>query len=269
MDKRSMKPVQRFLAVLLCLAMLLPMAMVPVHAEESTESTVSTTPATEAATEASDASESATLLSTDEEETPLAVVYAASDFQLKNSEVSSNSSDTGDAVDTAKENMKAIIDQMQAAGYSVDSALFCGDYSAYYNTWGTNKVNVTANNTGLATVAELLESEWKLTSYLNSERASNGGDDVVYVQGNHDPAETVGLDVSGKNDSTYYGVFVIHEDDFQWKQGATSGTGNSNNPETAAAAAQTTAANLEAYLKEKLDQKYDQPIFVVSHVPLH
>ena len=179
-------------------------------------------------------------------EEPITAVYAASDFQpYKNS---------SDDPEKGQSCMQTIIQAMKKDGYSIQSALICGDYSKTGNTW--KNVDPDLNSAGLSSVARVLENELGLSH-----------DDTVYVQGNHDPAETDGLDPFGANDTDHYGVFVIHEDQYQWKQGVTSSTGNEGTDSRAAA--EETAAALEGYLKAKLQEKYEKPIFVCAHVPLH
>ena len=179
-------------------------------------------------------------------EEPIIAVYAASDFQpYKNST---------DDPEKGQSYMQTIIQGMKKDGYDIQGALICGDYSKTGNTW--KNVNPDLNNAGLSAVARILEQELGLTH-----------DDTIYVQGNHDPADTVGLDPFGANDTESYGVFVIHEDHYQWKQGVTASTGNEGTDSKAAAEA--TADELERYLNAKLHEKYEKPIFVCSHVPLH
>jgi len=186
-----------------------------------------------------------------QDEKPLTTVYAASDFQPFGLR--------GDDVEAGKLMMSTIITQMKADGYEIESALFCGDYSKNANTW--KYINVEMNNAGLAAVAKVFQDELGL-----------GYDEVVYVQGNHDPAETEGLDCGGANDMEHYGVFVMHEDDFQWKQGDDSSTlvsNSGNNDNDAEDITKATAEALKAYLQAKVDARYDKPIFVCAHVPLH
>lgn len=179
-------------------------------------------------------------------EKPLTTVFAASDFQpYKGSK---------DAPQQGQLYMQTIIRQMKTDGYHIESALLCGDYSKTGNTW-TN-VDPDLNNSGVAAIAEILETELGMSH-----------ENAVYVQGNHDPANTNGLDPFGANDTEHYGVFVIHEDNYQWKQGSGSDTGNENTDAAKEAAATATA--LESYLRAKVEEKYEKPIFVCSHIPLH
>lgn len=104
---------RRFLALLICVIILAPSIPLTVLADTT------------------DATETNAVTEADGSEEPLAVVYAASDFQLK------NSAEDGDDVAGAKQQMLNIVTAMQNAGYTngtVDGALFCGDYSAHYNT---------------------------------------------------------------------------------------------------------------------------------------
>ena len=179
-------------------------------------------------------------------EEPITAVYAASDFQpYQNSK---------DDPEKGQLYMQTIIQKMVRDGYNIQSALLCGDYSKTGNTW--KNIDPALNNAGISAIAEILEQELGLNH-----------DDTVYVQGNHDPADTAGLDPFGANDTEHYGVFVIHEDEYQWKQGVTNSTGNEGTD--AKAAAETAAAELERYLRAKLEERYEKPIFICSHVPLH
>jgi len=179
-------------------------------------------------------------------EEPLTTVFAASDFQPYNG--------NGDAPEDGQLYMQTIIRQMKKDGYDIRGALLCGDYSKTGNTW--ENIDSNLNNSGVAAIAGVLEQELGL-----------GHDDTVYVQGNHDPADTEGLDSFGANDTEHYGVFVIHEDNYQWKQGVGDKTGNESTD--AAESAADAADALESYLRTKADEKYEKPIFVCSHIPLH
>lgn len=182
---------------------------------------------------------------------PLTTVLAASDFQP--------SYNNKDDPEQGKLYLQTILRQMKKDGYDIESALFCGDYSRKGNSWSSVKVSL--NNAGVTAIMEVLEAELGLDY-----------DSAIFVQGNHDPSGTKGLDPSGANDSEHYGVYVLHEDDYQWKQGSdlnpdVSKTGNDDNDSLETTRA--TAAALESYLKEKVEQKYSKPIFVCAHIPLH
>ena len=161
-------------------------------------------------------------------------VLAGSDFQA----------DSGDAAGSA--NIEAIIAQMKAAGYSkMDGFLFAGDYSV--NATKTSNVNALKDT--------ILNAGLGLT-------ASN----MVLVQGNHDNSNSysgaeaglVGsvLNNSGAADKDGYGVYVINEKDYPWHGGNES-------------TVMQTANALDKYLDEKVAAEYDEPIFIVSHLPLN
>lgn len=164
------------------------------------------------------------------------VVIAGSDFQ-------NPSGDTAGA-----QTVKNILTQMQKAGHTnADGFLFCGDYNHSYDT--------TAD--GLQGHIDALDAA--VIEKYSSIAAGNR----VYVQGNHDQvtAGTGGLAKSGANDPTgdsagKYGVFVINEDDYMWR----------NSDE---ATIQNTANALKTYLETKAAEGFDNPIFVLSHLPLH
>ena len=161
------------------------------------------------------------------------VVIAGSDFQNK----------SGDEAGAAM--VTSILTQIQKDYTSVGGFLFAGDYSA----GATKAADVTClKDTILAAYPELTD------------------DTMVLIQGNHDNASEYGgaeaglvgnvIDVSGAHDAENYGVFVINEQDYMWR--------NSN--ETTI---KDTAASLKGYLDAKRNAGYAKPIFVVSHLPLH
>ena len=243
--------VRRFLALMLCAAMLLPMVAVPGHAEEITDPVAETTAPTEAADGAISALTEA-LATMNAGEEPLAVVYAASDFQLK------NSAGNGDDVSGARGQMEAIVNKIKETYPAVDGALFCGDYSAYYNTWTESRIDVSKNNAGIDAVAAVLDTAWGLTD-----------EDVIYVQGNHDPANTKRLETETVQDFGDYLVFVMHEDDFQWDQGKAASSSGNEGKAAAESAAQSIAEELETFLQGQVNAKDDRPVFITAHVPLH
>ncbi len=151
------------------------------------------------------------------------IVIAGSDFQA-------------DTPQDGAANVKSIISAMKQDGYNnLYGFLFGGDYNTDYN----------AMDEEIAVLKDAVKSEYSDLDDSN----------MVFVQGNHDPADSVGLSPSGANDSEHYGVFVIHEDDYMWY----------NDDE---ATVKNTADNLKAYLKEKSDNGYKKPVFIASHLSL-
>ena len=161
-------------------------------------------------------------------------VLAGSDFQA----------DSGDTA--GKANINAIISEIKGAGYTtMDGFLFAGDYSV----GATKTSNVTA-----------------LKSTIQTAYPELTDNDLVLIQGNHDNSASYGgteaglvgsvLNESGANDAKDYGVFVINEQDYNWK----------GKNETLV---KNTAANLKGYLDAKRNAGYTKPIFVVSHLPLN
>lgn len=173
----------------------------------------------------------ATGATTDSTATESVTVIAGSDFQ------NPDGSNAGAQVVTS------ILTQMKNAGYTeADGFLFCGDYNYNYDT----------------TTSALQEHINALDAAVRGVYSGIAAENRVYVQGNHDQvtAGTGGLATSGAHDADAYGVYVINEDDYMWR--------NSDK-----ATIQTTANDLDAYLKEKVEAGYGKPIFVVSHLPLH
>lgn len=116
-----------------------------------------------------------------------------------------------------------------------------GDYQ--YDSATTGTTNVTRTNTGTSAVKQSVQS------VLGTDT------DMIFVEGNHD---SMGTDIAtfGENDTDYYGVFVINEDNYESKPGSSTATA-------------ATAVALNTYLSTKQAANYQKPIFVVSHVPLH
>ncbi|MDY6095327.1 MAG: hypothetical protein SPI26_03730, partial [Oscillospiraceae bacterium] len=121
------------------------------------------------------------------------VVIAGSDFQNPNGN------------EAGAQTVTNILTQMQKAGHTkADGFLCCGDYDYEY-----------------------VETEAGITALKNAVTGTYNtlaDDRMVFVQGNHDQvtAGTGGLAKSGANDPTgdsagKYGVFVINEDDYMWR----------------------------------------------------
>ena len=143
------------------------------------------------------------------------------------------------SIESGKTYMEDILSSIQKETglTSADGFLFCGDYD--YST----VENESATQAGINAVKEVM------SDFVAEEN-------IILAQGNHDTAK--GLSRSGKNDpkSGDYGVFVINEDDYMWF----------NNDENRI---KNTAQNLIDYLNGKLAISYKNPIFIVSHLPLH
>ncbi len=163
------------------------------------------------------------------------VVIAGSDYQNTNGGRFSS----GASTDTY-----AIMSRIKADYEAAYGFLFGGDYYAhgtYTTTESTNGKNQLKN---------------EIVDVLYTDMAD---DTQIYIQGNHDAGSltTNGtLATSGAHDTDYYGVYVINEKDYMWY----------NNDQ---ATIKNTASALESYLDAKLDEGYDKPIFVLSHLPLH
>lgn len=175
-------------------------------------------------------------------------VIASSDFQYPGT--NGQGDDEGGA-----QIVKNILNVIKNNGITNADGFICaGDYSYGYST------NANTLKTHL--------------DYLKNAVKSIYGFDLneVYVQGNHDQVtpdpNKNGLSKSGAHDTNAYGVYVINEDDYMWASNA-SHSSTSYSGMSAEAIVKQTAANLKTYLDAKTAEKYDKPIFVVSHLPLH
>lgn len=156
---------------------------------------------------------------------PLAVIWAGSDLQ-------------GDGRDGVV--LSELLSAVKRSGYrSVDEALFLGDYSSAYDTEKSAE--------GLEIVRRRLDDALGLDA-----------DEILFLQGNHDPEDTPGLDASGVHEREDYIVYLIHEGDFP-----------SFSDEDNAYIIEETAAELDEYLQICIDAHESRPIFVMTHVPLH
>lgn len=93
---------------------------------------------------------------------------------------------------------------------------------------------------------------------VNNKAQEFSPSNTYLLQGNHDNNTVPGISKSGPNDpsSGKYGVYIINEDDYTWK----------NDDEQTI---KNTAQNLVEYLNAKLTANYDKPIFILSHLSLH
>lgn len=141
----------------------------------------------------------------------------------------------------------ALISSLKSNGVKPYGVLWCGDYSGGFSTSDT---------------AEGINA---LKSKISN--AYGSVNQMIFAQGNHDPAASVGLTSSGAHDTEYYGVFVLNDDDYGWYNGDPNdmSTGMGGHLSTI----QKSAANLRAYFAEKAMNGYDKPIFIAAHIPLH
>lgn len=157
------------------------------------------------------------------------VVITGSDFQHPN----------GDASSAAT--VKGILSRMKTVYETADGFLFDGDYSQGSRPYHTES--------GLAALKDAV-----------NEVYPGLADRGVYVQGNHDREYYnnggTGLTEAGAHDEEEYGVYVIN-------------LGNYDRYNTSRENVQKTADGLKEYLDQKVTEKYDKPVFVLSHVPLH
>lgn len=168
------------------------------------------------------------------QEQDITYVLAGSDFQNPD-----NDHDSGAAYVTK------LLNQIQKAGYdTMDGFLFAGDYDYGFDD----------SDKGKAALQGAVQAAYGTNIH------------EIYVEGNHDREYFQDVDLvangtlspGGANDADDYGVYVIHERDYMWE------------PEDQdLAIIQNTAAKLEDYLDAKVAAKYDKPIFVITHLPLH
>jgi len=144
--------------------------------------------------------------------------------------------------------VKAITDRIRDAGYDTpDAFFFCGDYTGDFegSRDGFNALN----------------------TYIRAWFPSLKTGHMVMLQGNHDFIDIDGLSPAGSNDphtapnnkradEGRYGVFVIHEADYDWYNDERERT-------------EAVGKRLREYLDAKLAEGFTRPIFILSHLQLH
>ncbi len=132
--------------------------------------------------------------------------------------------------------LEALVQSVQRAGHTqVDEALFLGDYA--------NDFIAEESTAGTVTLRNILYNAWGLDF-----------DRIFTVQGNHDVEGTENLDPTGSYEREHYSVYHINFLDML-------------HYERPAVIRQ--AEVLRDYLRQKADQQYRKPIFVINHMPLH
>ena len=152
------------------------------------------------------------------------ILLAGSDFQVGNQ----------------TSQIENIFDMLAIHGLTrADGAFFVGDYTA----------EARESNTSAKGIEVLKELYRPLV-----------GDNMIFTQGNHDPADTAGLAKDGNNDpaSGKYGVFVINENQRM-----------EYNDDTCYEDTLEAANALKAYLDDKVAEGFTKPIFVLNHIGLH
>ena len=133
----------------------------------------------------------------------------------------------------------SILTQIQKDYTSVDGFLFAGDYDQ--DTHNSD--------------AEVTKGITALMQAVHDKYSNINYDNTILVQGNHDNAHA-DIDATGGHDFNGYGTFVLNEDDYPDGNSSSSGV-------------QSLADNLTDYLNGRLETAPNEPVFVVSHLPLH
>ncbi|MCD7757699.1 MAG: metallophosphoesterase, partial [Clostridiales bacterium] len=138
-----------------------------------------------------------------------------------------------------------LLDVVCSAGYQMDNAIFCGDY--------TNLAKLSNYETSPEdSIAEIKSIFFAYYPDWDTE-------DMVFVQGNHD-ALTMSLNLTGLYEYEDYLVYVLDtQSDYPWKQGV---LGLEETVKTA-------AAEMEACFDELIEDGETRPVIIAGHVPLH
>ncbi len=158
-----------------------------------------------------------------------ATVFTASDFQYNSSDTSPNTA-----------HFVSMVGQLKADGVTEtpDGIIFGGDYTS-------------SSESPTTTIPVVSQTVNSLYPGYDTEN------DIIYVQGNHDSANSL-LSTTGLHEFEHYYVYVINEDDYSANQSSAS-----------AAKYQTLAANLRTTLEGIRDSSDTRPVFIATHIPLH
>lgn len=142
---------------------------------------------------------------------------------------------------TLQPQLTGLVNGAYDAGVRPDYMIFGGDFSCLDST--------STSEEGMRQVKSIVRSKW---SNLTDE-------EMILVQGNHDPAATAGLSSTGAIEYDDFIVYVINEDDFPSKQGDSS----------VRTIVEGTAEALESWLSAKIEAGETRPIFIATHTGLH
>lgn len=152
-------------------------------------------------------------------------------------------------------NLDAITKVLEDEAISPELAVWCGDYTnaAGWEDDPEAYEDVTASITNIKNV---MSGIWP-------------GIDYLMLQGNHDNTsfiENGTFAPTGAAEYEDYVVYIINKDDYPWVQGATNSFSNAaENKKTV----EKTASDLETYLNQLIEEDFDRPVIVATHVPLH
>ncbi len=157
-------------------------------------------------------------------------VLAGGDFQ-----------EAGDHTASA-ENVTNILKTIKKQYPTMNGFLFVGDYDCETHD------DSDQTTSGIAKLMETVQASYSNINHDNS----------ILAQGNHDATNEY---IDGSTTGTYgydldgYAAFVLNEDQYPNYGGTSSGVKNLAN-------------TLKVWLEDKIDEKYNKPIFIVSHLPL-
>lgn len=171
----------------------------------------------------------------------LSTVVACSDFQEPNSKAGDYES-----YKNGQNLVREILDNTSKKYAEIEGFIACGDYCKEHpdTESETDKINT---DIGVYALEDVVKEYYPMTN------------NFLYVQGNHD-SEGSKIAKYGKNEFEKYSTFALNENNFYEENERTEKCNNDM---------KEIANDLNKYLTEKIDQKYDKPIFVCSHVPLH
>ncbi|MCD8335450.1 MAG: metallophosphoesterase [Clostridiales bacterium] len=163
----------------------------------------------------------------------LATLFFASDYQYK------------EGWPQPAETLSSLLDAVSSAGYQLDNAILCGDYT-YLKGLSNYEASPEESIAEIKSIFTAYDPDWD-------------AEDMVFVQGNHD-ALTESLNETGLYEYEDYLVYVLDTQyDFPWKQGALG------LEETV----QNAAAEMEACFDELIADGETRPVIIAGHVPLH
>ncbi|MCQ2355157.1 MAG: metallophosphoesterase, partial [Clostridia bacterium] len=186
------------------------------------------------------------------------VILACSDVQdPANSWLFLNGSSLGDYTNQTKL-LNNIISQVKKVYPTIDGFFCGGDYNFDVTREGRQYLENGVNKTYTSALAlSRTQQDVKIFSdAIKSFIPTLDNDKITLIQGNHDVL-CDGLTKTGGYDKGAYAVYVINEQDYP--------SGNT----ASQSLCQKTADGLRMWLQSLVSVKYDKPVFILSHVPLH
>ena len=205
-------------------------------------------------------------------------IFFASDYQFHEEYTPDMYTDA--SITSCQPVLKDLVGQAKADGKNIETVVIGGDYT---QNDGNRDMNDFIDTDIFGTSLEYYYGNnpaFSFTQIKSAVEAYYPKARNIYVQGNHDPDTDTSsgylLDKTGPIEFDEYTIYVLNDQDFMGEIPRV----NNPNPENLVPGSiktilnptekvMQTAANLEAYLKNRLETNDLRPVFICSHQPIH